>query len=453
MSSTVAEHQSGAAALPPREDMENLVGQALDVARREGADAAEAEASVADGLSVAVRLGEVETLEYQRDRSLAVTVFFGHRTGSASTGDFRPEAVAEAVAAACRIARFTAEDPYTGLADAARMADQFPDLDLDHPWGLTAEDAIERARACETAARTDQRITNSEGAELGSHAVVSAYGNSHDFRVSERSTRHSISCAVIGGHGDGMQRDYWYTIARAPEELETPEAVGRRAAERTIARMGATQVPTTECPVLFAPEMARSLIGHLVGAVRGSALYRDASFLGDSLGEQLFPEFVRIHEQPHVPRALGSSACDREGVATVPRDLVSEGVLRGYVLDSYAARRLGMETTGNAGGVHNLTLEPGTQSFDELVRRMDRGLIVTEMMGQGVNTVTGDYSRGAAGYWVENGAIAYPVQEITVAGHLRRIFAGIVAVGSDLDTRSGIRSPSILVDRLTLAGS
>ncbi len=452
MSSSVAEHQSGAD-LPSRAEMEDLIGQALERAAGEGADAAEAEASVADGLSVGVRLGEVETLEYQRDRSLAVTVFIGQHTGSASTGDFRPEAVADAVAAACRIARYTAADPYTGLADAARMAQGIPDLDLHHPWGLTAEDAIERARACETAARADQRITNSEGADVGSHDVVSAYGNSHGFRVSECSTRHSISCAVIGGRGDAMQRDYWYTIARAPDELEAPEAVGRRAAERTLARLGAAQVATTECPVLFVPEMARSLIGHLVGAVRGSALYRDASFLVDSLGEQLFPEFVRIHEQPHLPRALGSSPCDREGVATVPRDLVSGGVLQGYVLDSYSARRLGMETTGNAGGVHNLTLDPGESSFDELVRRMDRGLIVTEMMGQGVNNVTGDYSRGAAGFWVENGAITQPVQEVTIAGNVRRMFAGIVAVGNDLDVRAGIRSPSILIDRMTLAGS
>jgi len=447
--------QSAAVAdiLPERQELERVVQQALEAAGAEGASAAEAGASVADGLGVSVRLGEVETLEYQRDRSLGVTVFLGQRTGSASTSDFRPEAVRDAVAAACRIARFTSEDQYAGLADAARMATECPDLDQYHPWGLTAEDAIERARVCETAARADQGITNSEGAEVGSHAAVSAYGNTHGFLASEQATRHNISCAVIGGHGDSMQRDFWYTVARAPEDLESAEAVGRRAAERTLARLGATQVPTTQCPVLFAPEMARSLVGHLVGAVRGSALYRDATFLAGALGRQLFPDFVRIHEQPHLPRALGSCAFDREGVATAPRDLVSGGVLQGYVLDSYSARRLGMETTGNAGGVHNLTLEPGTTSFDELVRRMDRGLVVTEMMGMGVNTVTGDYSRGAAGYWVDNGVIAYPVQEITVAGTLQKMFAGIVALGDDLDTRASIRSPSILIDEMTLAGS
>jgi len=439
--------------LPAREDLEGVVRQALEAASADGASAAEAGASVADGLSVSVRLGEVETLEHLRDRSLAVTVFFGRRTGSASTSDFRPDAIRSAVTAACRIARFTAEDPCAGLADAARMATEFPDLDLHHPWGLTAEDAIERARACETAARADQRITNSEGASLDTHSGVSAYGNTHGFLASQYGTRHSLACAVIGGRGEDMQRDFWYTSARAPGDLEAGEDVGRRAAERALARLGATQVATTECPVLFVPEMARSIVGHLVAAVRGSALYRNASFLLGQRGERLFPEFVRIHEQPHLPRGAGSCAYDQEGVATVARDLVRGGVLEGYVLDSYSARRLEMETTGNAGGVHNLTLDPGEEDFDALVRRMDRGLIVTEMMGMGVNTVTGDYSRGATGFWVENGEISHPVQEVTVAGTLQKLFAGIVALGNDLDTRANVRTPSILVDRMTVAGS
>lgn len=454
MSTVPAERSATVGAdLPPGHELEDLVGRALEAAGAQGASAAEAGASVADGLAVSVRMGEIETLEHLRDRGLAVTVFFGQRTGSASTSDFRPEGIAAAVDAACRIARFTAEDRYAGLADPERMATAFPDLDLYHPWGLTAEDAIERARACEAAARADERITNSEGAELSTHAAVSAYGNTHGFTAASNGTRHGLSCAVIGGRGDGMQRDYWYTSARAPDDLEAAEAVGRRAAERTVARLGATQVATTECPVLFVPEMARSLVGHLVAAVRGSALYRDASFLVGRRGERLFPEFVRIHEQPHLPRGLGSCAWDQEGVATAPRDLVRAGVLEGYVLDSYSARRLGMATTANAGGVHNLTLEPGTDGLDALVRRMDRGLVVTEMMGMGVNTVTGDYSRGAAGYWVENGAIAYPVQEVTVAGTLQRMFAGIVALGNDLDTRANIRAPSVLIERMTVAGS
>jgi len=438
--------------LPAGAELERLVEQALQIARREGASAAEAGASVADGLTVGVRMGDVETVEHQRDRNLAVTVFFGQRTGSAATTDFRDEAVADTVRAACRIARFTAEDSCAGLADPERLAREFPDLDLYHPWALDAEAAIERARACEDAARADARITNSEGASASSHAGVSAYGNTHGFLHSERGSRHAIGCAVIAGSGDAMQRDYWHTSARAPADLEAPEAVGRRAAERTIARLGARQVETMTCPVLFAPEMARTLIGHLVGAVRGSALYRNSSFLVDSLGRQLFPDFVRIHEQPHLPRGLGSCSYDQEAVATAPRDLVSGGVLQGYVLDSYSARRLGMETTANAGGVHNLTLEPGEASFEELVRRMGHGLIVTEMMGMGVNNVTGDYSRGAAGYRVANGAIVEPVQEVTVAGTLEQMFAGIVALGNDLDTRSNIRTPSVLIDRMTVAG-
>ena len=453
MSSVTAQADRTAGELPSADELERLVQQALELAAGEGATSAEAGASVADGLSVSVRNDEVETIEYQRDRSLAVTVFLDQRTGTAATSDFRDEAVRETVAAACRIARFTAEDPYAGLADAARMATDFPDLDIHHPWGLTAEAAIERALTCERAARADERITNTEGAGVSAHAAVSTYGNSHGFLHSVHGTRHGIDCAVIAGHGDTMQRDFWYTVARAPGDLESPADVGRRAAERTVARIGAEQVATTECPVLFVPEMARSLVAHLVAAVRGSALYREASFLAGRRGARLFPEFVRIHEQPHLPRGLGSCSFDREGVATVPRDLVRAGVLEGYVLDSYSARRLGMETTANAGGVHNLTLEPGTASFDELVRRMDRGLVVTEMMGMGVNTVTGDYSRGAAGYWVENGAIAGPVQEVTVAGSLEAMFGGIVALGNDLDTRANIRSPSILIDRMTVAGS
>lgn len=450
----VATARQGAAdTLPAGGELERLVQRALDLAVGEGASAAEAGASVADGLSVSVRMGEIETVEHQRDRNLAVTVFFGQRTGSAATTDFRDEAVADAVRAACRIARFTAEDRFAGLADRERLADEFPDLDLHHPWGLDAEGAIERARACEDAARADARITNSEGASVSSHVGVAAYGNTLGFLHSERGSRHGIGCAVIAGNGDGMQRDYWHTAARAPEDLESPEAVGRRAAERTVARLGARQVDTMSCPVLFVPEMARSLVGHLVGAVRGSALYRDSSFLVGARGRQLFPEFVRIHEQPHLPRGLGSCNYDQEGVTTAARDLVSAGVLQGYVLDSYSARRLEMETTANAGGVHNLTLEPGESSFDELVQQMDHGLVVTEMMGMGVNNVTGDYSRGAAGYRVENGAIVEPVQEVTVAGTLPGMFMGIVALGNDLDTRSNIRTPSVLIDRMTVAGS
>jgi PmbA protein len=453
MTSTLAEaNDATPLELPGDRAIAELVERGLDTARARGASAAEVEVGVADGLTAAVRVGEVESLEHQRDRSLGITVFFGQRTGSATTTDFRDEGIAAAADAACRIARQAAEDPYAGLAEPERMAGDIPELDLYHPWGLSADDAIERALECETAARGDPRITNSEGAELSSHAAVSGYGNTHGFVATERATRHSLGAAVVAGQGDAMQRDFWYTVGRAAEDMVAPEAVGRRARERTVARIGARQIETTTCPVLFTPEMARSLVGHLVSAVSGNALYRHASFLVGALGEPLFPDFVQLHEQPHRPRAMGSAAFDREGVATAARDLVRDGVLQGYVLDSYSARRLGMSTTGNAGGVHNLTLEPGGEAFDALVERMDRGLIVTEMMGMGVNTVTGDYSRGAAGYWVENGAIAYPVQEITVAGNLRRMFAGIAGLGADLDLRGTIRTPSVLIDAMTVAG-
>lgn len=447
------EAEPAVAVLPEAGQLEDLVRDALALATSGGATAAEASASVANGLSVDVRMGEIDTLEHHRDRSLGVTVHVGQCTGSASTSDFRPEAVRAAVDAACRIARFTEEDPYAGLADPDRLARAFPDLDLYHPWDISPDQAIEHALACEQAARSDERITNSEGASVSTHAGVVSYGNTHGFLASERGTRHTIACAVIGGRGGDMQRDHWHSSARAAGDLDSAESVGRRAAELTIARLGATQLPTTECPVLFMPRMARSLVGHLVAAVRGSSIYREASFLAGRIGERLFPEFVRIHEQPHLPRALGSCVFDRDGVATAARDLVAAGVLRGYVLDSYSARRLGMATTGNAGGVHNLTLEPGDDDFDGLVRRMDRGLIVSEMMGMGTNIVTGDYSRGAAGFWVENGRIQHPVQEVTVAGTLPAMFAGIVAVGSDLDAMASIRTPSILIDRMTVAGS
>ena len=453
MSARHAQSVEAVEGLPAGSELERLVEQALHIATDAGASAAEASASAAMGLSASVRMGEVETLEHHRQRDLGITVHFGQRTGSASTSDFRPEAVRSVVEAACRIARYTAEDRYAGLPDADRLATAFPDLDLHHPWDLSAEGAIDLALACENAARAEPGITNSEGAGVDTHAGVMALGNTHGFLASERGSRHSIGCAVIAGEGDAMQRDFWHTSGRAAADLEPAADVGRQAAARTLARMGARQIPTTACPVLFTPEMARSLVAHLVAGVRGSALYREASFLQGRLGERLFPEFVRIHEQPHLPRGLGSCSFDREGVATSARDLVRSGVLKGYVLDSYSARRLGMATTGNAGGVHNLTLDPGTASFDELVERMGQGLIVSEMMGMGVNMVTGDYSRGAAGYWVENGRISHPVQEITVAGSLADMFAGIVALGNDLDTRANIRAPSILIDRMTVAGS
>lgn len=450
--SVLPEHRPDAPALN-REELERYAALALDVARTHGADQAEAGSSAESGLSVSVRHGRVDTLEHHQDRGLAVTVYFGRRKGSASTGDLTEPAVREAVEAACAIARFTEEDSCHGLADPELMATEWPDLDLDHPWGVDPDEATRLAVACEAAAlEADERITNSEGATVGTQRSVRVYANSHGFSGTTSSTRHGMHCIAVAGRGDGMQRDYWYTTGRSAGDLEPPEAVGRRAAERTVRRLGARPVPTDRVPVLYDPQAARGLIGHLVGAVSGSKLYRRASFLVDTQGEQLFPDWVHLRERPLIPRGAASTPFDAEGVATAESDLVRGGVLQRYVLDSYSARRLGLPTTANAGGIHNLELTPGELDFDGLVREMGRGLVVTELMGQGMNALTGDYSRGASGFWVEDGAIAHPVEEVTVAGNLRDMFRNLRAAGADIDRRSNIRTGSILVDGVTVAG-
>lgn len=440
---------------PPRRlaQLRETVQMILDEAARQGATAAEAAASSRAGLEVGVRLGEVETVEHTRDNGLGVTVYFGHRKGSASTSDMRPQALREAVAAACAIARYTQEDPCAALADAGRICREVPDLDLYHPWPITPEQAIETAIVCEDAARhCDPRIANSEGASLSSYWGLQVYGNSHGFIGGYPTTRHGLSCSVIGENGHGMQRDHWWSSARAPQDLDEAAAIGRRAAERTLARLGARPITTRQAPVLFQAEVASGLMRHLIGAIQGASLYRRASFLVDRLGERIFPPFVRIHEEPLRPRGLSSAPFDGDGVATAAKDLVRDGVLQSYVLDSYAARKLGMETTGNAGGVRNLMIDMGSRDRNALLAEMGSGLLVTELMGQGVNTVTGDYSRGAAGFWVENGTIQFPVEEITIAGNLETMFAGLVAVGNDCDYCGGTRTGSWLIDRMTIAG-
>ncbi|MEJ2576056.1 MAG: metalloprotease PmbA [Gammaproteobacteria bacterium] len=442
-------------AKPEIDRYQQIVEDLLAEARSQGASAAEAGVSGDAGLAVTVRLGDIETVERTKDHSLGVTVYFGQRKGSASTTDLSPEAVRETVSAACRIARHASEDRCAGLPPEERLARSVPDLDLYHPWPLAVAEAADLAVRCEAAARAyDARIDNSEGATVSTQSGEFVYGNSLGFIGGYPTSRHSVSCAVIAREGESMQRDYWYTNARTPAGLDAPEAVGRRAAERTVSRLGARRIGTRRVPVLFRADIAPSLLRGLLGAIRGPALYRQASFLLDQLDQPVFPPWVRIHEDPLLVRGLASAPFDNEGVATVPHDLVREGVLRSYVLDSYAARRLGMATTGNAGGVRNLAIEsgPDARGFDDLVRDMGTGLIVTEMMGQGTNTVTGDYSRGAAGLWVEHGEIRHPVEEITVAGNLRDMFARLQAVGTDDRIPGSTRTGSWLVDGMTVAG-
>ena len=438
------------------DQLSDTAQQLLDRCRSAGATQADVSCHQERGLNVNVRLGEVETVEATRDRGISVTVYFGQRKGSASTGDLREDSLQATVEQACAIARHTEDDPAAGLADSALMAQLpqggFPGYDAWHPWALDPERAIDLALACETAGRADPRIQNSEGASVGSSASLGVYANSHGFVGRERSTQHTIGCAFIAGRGDGMQRDGWYTTALSSDDMETPVAVGRLGAERAIARLQPRSVATGQMPVLFSAEVARSLIGHLLGAVSGGALYRKASFLVDSIGTQLFPDWFAIDELPFLQRGFRSAAFDAEGVATRESPLVRDGVLQRYVLGSYSARKLGLQTTANAGGIHNLRIQANAGGLDELVRGMGDGLLVTELMGQGVNPVTGDYSRGAAGFKVENGAIAYPVDGITVAGNLKRMFSSIEAVGSDVDTRSHIGTGSILVGAMTVAG-
>jgi PmbA protein len=435
-------------------ELKSVVAGALAEAKECGASQAEADASLQRGLSVTVRLGGVETLEFHRDRGLSVTVYFGQAKGSASTADLRPQAVRETVLKAAAIAKHTSEDPCAGLPDPNELARVIPSLDLFHPWDIEAEQAITVARECEAAGLAiDPRLKNSEGATLSTGSGARVHGNSLGFLEGLASTSHSLSCALVAQECDDMQRDYWYSISRSHASLEQPAAIGERAAERTLRRLGARQLSTRRAPVLFAPELARGLLGHFIGAIRGPSQYRRASFLLNAAGEQVFPSFINIVERPHLLQGLASSPFDSEGVVTRDRDLVRDGVLQGYVLGSYSARKLGLKTTGNAGGIHNLLVNSGQSgSFEDLLRRMGNGFFVTELMGEGVNGVTGDYSRGASGFWIENGAIAYPIHEITIAGNVRDMLKSIVAVGTDVDAQGAIRTGSILLEAMTIAG-
>ncbi|MCP3671863.1 MAG: metalloprotease PmbA [Gammaproteobacteria bacterium] len=434
-------------------NLQQMVDDLLAEAKKQGASSAEAAVSNDSGLSATVRMGDVETIEHTRDNGLGISVYFGQRKGSASTSDLSPQAIKDTVKAACSIASYTSEDNCNGLADPELMATEIPDLDLHHPWPIEIDTAIELGKSCEAAALNfAPQITNSEGATLNTHSGLHVYGNSHGFSGGYPSSRHSLSCSVIGEDDSGMQSNYWYTSGRASSELESAETVGKKAGERTLARLGAHKISTREAPILFQAEMAISLLRSLIGAISGSALYRQSTFLLDHMDQQIFPEFVRIHENPLLPRGLASAPFDSEGVTTKERNIVEQGVLRGYVLSSYSARKLGMQTTGNAGGVRNLAIEPGTLDLQGLLKEMGTGLLVTEMMGHGVNMVTGDYSRGAAGFWVENGKIKHPVEEITIAGNLKQMFQQLLAVGSDIDRRSSVRTGSWLIESMTIAG-
>lgn len=433
-------------------DLPHLAGQVLDTARKAGADSAELMISASRGYSLNVRQQAVESLEFQQDRELSLTVYVGLRKGVASTGDLTEAGLRDAVTAAVDIARATGEDPCHGLAEASLMATHFPDLDLDHPWDIAPADAVLLAQEAERAAlAVDARIRQSEGAGFSSHRSHSLYANSHGFLGARTGTSHGYNCAVVAADGDDMQRDDWYTYHRRADQLESPESVGREAGRRAVRRLGARRIRTQAAPVLFVPELARGLIGSFIGAISGGALYRRASFLLDAMDQPVFPAGVSVHQRPYLPCAAASSAFDGEGVATRDRTLIDDGVLRGWVLGSYSARRLGLTTTGNAGGLFNLLLEAPREPFDHLLKRMGRGLLVTELMGSGVNGVTGDYSRGAAGFWVENGEIAHPVDELTIAGNLRDIYKNFIGFGDDIRPYATLQTGSVLVSEMMIA--
>jgi len=434
------------------DELKGLSDEVLRFAKAAGASAAEAEVSLGIGQNVSVRMGETETIEYNRDKGMSVTVYFGQQKGHASTSDLSMQALKDTVAAACNIARYTAQDEFCGLADPALLARNIPNLDLHHAWDISVDEALALALECEQAARSaDPRISNSEGASVSTYEGLFSYANSNGFNAGYPSSRHGLSCSVIAEAAESMQRDYWYSSARHPADLDSALAVGLRAGERTVRRLNPGRVKTCQVPVLFEAPLASGLISHLVSAISGGSLYRKSSFLLDSLGKQVMSSLVNIEELPHVPRGLASSPFDNEGVATHARTLIKDGVLQGYMLGSYSARKLGMQSTGNAGGNHNLIIRHGDLDLAGLLNTMGTGLLVTELLGHGINMVTGDYSRGAAGFWVENGVIAYPVEEITIAGNLAEMFMNIVAVGNDVLVQGSKQTGSILIERMTVA--
>jgi PmbA protein len=436
-----------------QQELTTLVDNILSEAKRQGADQAEVSASMEQGLGVSVRKGELENLEFNQDRGFGITLYVGKRKGSASTTDSSPNAIRETVAAAKGIAKHTEEDPYSGLAEASLMPAETVELDLYHPWDIEPEQATAMAVECETAGlAVDEKLTNSDGAQISSQQALRIYGNSHGFIGAYPSTRHSLSCVLIGEDNEGMQRDYWYSLSRRWQDLEAAADIGVKAGERTVQRLSPRKAPTGKYPIILAPNLAAGLIGHLNGAIGGGSQYRKASFLLDALGQQVLPSWLTLREESKMARGLASAYFDGDGVATRDNVFVEQGQLSSYILSTYSARKLGLATTGNAGGVHNLHLDAPTQPLSKLLAQMGNGFLITELMGQGVNGVTGDYSRGASGYWVEDGEIAYPVAEFTLAGNLKDMLLNIVALADDIDMRSSIRAPSMLLETMTVAG-
>jgi len=436
------------------EQVEERVSDVLALAKTLGADGAEVAMSKQQGLSVSTRLGDVETVEFTSDGALGITVYKEGRKGSASTADLSEKALKQTVQAAVNIAKYTSVDEFSGLADKDKLAFTPEDLDLHHHKSLTTDEAIAIAKECEdTALSYDERITNSDGATLASFEGFKVYGNSHGQLVGYPSSRHSLSCVMIANEGDDMQRDYAYTVNRDFNLMTAPKLIGQQSAQEALSRLHARKISTGKFPVMFRADIANTFFGHFIAAISGGNLYRKSSFLLDALGKQIFPEFLTISERPHIKKALASSAFDAEGVATVDREIVKAGSLETYLLTSYSARKLGMETTGHAGGIHNWMIEPNGGDFNAMLKQLGTGLLVTELMGQGVNVVNGDYSRGAAGFWVENGEIAFPVSEVTIAGKLQDMFKGLVAIGSDTDLRGSIHTGSIILDDMQIAGN
>nr|WP_160251289.1 metalloprotease PmbA [Mixta theicola] len=435
-----------------RKVLEQAVAQALELAKA-GTDGAEVAVSKTTGIGVSTRYGEVENVEFNSDGALGITVYWQNRKGSASSTDLSPDAIKRTVQAAVDIARYTSADPFAGMADRELLAFEAPDLDLFHPWEIDPDKAIElAARAEQASLQADKRITNTEGGSFNSHVGIKVFGNSHGMLQSYCSSRHSLSSCVIAEAEGDMERDYAYTIGRAIEDLQSPEWVGQECARRTLSRLAPRKLPTMKAPVLFAPEVATGLFGHLVGAISGSNVYRKSTFLLDALGTQILPQWLTIEEKPHLLKGLASTPFDSEGVRTQDREIIKDGVLQSWLLTSYAARKLGLQSTGHAGGIHNWRIKGQGSSFDDLLRQMGKGLVVTELMGQGVSGITGDYSRGAAGFWVENGEIQYPVSEITIAGNLKDMWRNIVTVGDDIETRSNIQCGSVLLPEMSIAG-